>query len=370
MALDGLCLPKFLGWITGLLFVRKPWGDYVFTSYLHPYTIFALSINIVFGLLWKDFYSAFYPTLKGQPLTRKLLSLSGTAGFHFFYAYTRWVYLLSAKRMSRLVQSLTKTLNGIKPSGRVWFWGVRSLWFLLLFQTGLALTYACSFYQTSQSDDQAVSQSSIFFPRQKRPWWYFIIFFSLATFPVAISIYFTFGFIFILTLGILRVFDEFCKSVADIYGSDCNLLQRSGVNQQEHEQRRKNSDTFIINMMDHTESNMNTSDADLSVAIIRDRFRAADTSDSSMLEMKAELLERFEKVKDIFDQYDMIVGPLLLGMLVRNVFVVINDVTAIVINWNPYKFDVVKGCNVLNLCGDLAQFCVLELGSWAHRRVM
>ena len=123
-------------------------------------------------------------------------------------------------------------------------------------------------------------------------------------------------------------------------------------------------------MMDnHTESNTNVSNSDISVAFIRDRFRAEDPSDLNMLQMKAELLERFEKVKDIFDQYDIIVGPLLLGMLVRNVFVVINDVTEIIITWNPTKFDVAKGCNMLNLCADLAQFSVLELGSWAERRV-
>ncbi|CAG7817937.1 unnamed protein product [Allacma fusca] len=358
MGLEGLRLPIFLGWISGVFFVSKPWGKISFISYFHPFTLYALIVNIIFTGLWIDFYDDATSFIANKPLTTQIFYLSTSTGVHVFNGYMRLIFFIFAGRIAKMLNLIKELMGPVKPRDLRCTWALflKLFWIILIFHlvnAGIVAGYVCA------SSDSIQNKNSMYFSGQIRPKWYFVIFFILGSFPVACCIYFTFSFIFVCTFCVLCVFEQFCEVLMDI---GIKIQNQSGEDSGFRQSMRNSTkDTYIIDIPA----------GDIELVLPNEPGCSGEVStliSGTSRNFKVELLERLDRIKELFGVFDSVVGPMVLGMLIRNVVIVINEASSVFIN--PSGFVIAhRGCAFVNFFGDVVQFIILELGSWTQRRM-
>jgi hypothetical protein len=340
MTLKGFYMSSWLGWFTGLYFVKKPWGIPKPTNLFSLYTSFALTVWIINVSLWADFQIKTSHIFEELPFVLKILSKLVTGGCASFDLYFRVLMFAHNRRIPSLLAKLEK--NRLRDDSakslqfcRKYHDGIR--WFLLIPRLICPVMIILIFIES-------VRENEWYFIK---PPWYFILLFLFGILPSMFSIIFIYDFIVTTTYETLSVIEHFFESIHKLMVENTtnlkafqNLLLSSSWDEQEN----------VLEMRSESPSVLNNCKEE------HEQIRGA---------LKI-LLSKFENLKTLCDHYDRTNGYLILGVIARSVFMIIHSIADLIIMpkeiFTPHivmklTFDLVM------LIIELGQLTLLDLGS-------
>ncbi|CAL8074386.1 unnamed protein product [Orchesella dallaii] len=308
MVLRGLVFSSWKAWLTGMYFVRKPWGTPIPTGFLsHPYIFYSFILNLINQCLWIDMQIKLSEKAKNFSLTEQILSNAVFFASFTFDIYFRFnMYRLNIKLANLLVALEEPRLRPLDHKlSAVWTFHRISLRIFTILRYLPTTTFVWSFVTETQS----ISDSKFLIPRS----WHFIAFTLFAAVPHVTTLIFSYDLIVETTFQFLWTFEDFCAHLEE------NILDHDGRKMG----KQVDSTTFI---------------------------------------------EKFDDINNLASNYDQVIGPIILGVVARSVFSVIHSTTTIVLNTGN-TLNLHTGYHVIQLVVELSQFVILKLGTEVHQRI-
>jgi hypothetical protein len=162
---------------------------------------------------------------------------------------------------------------------------------------------------------------------------YPVIFFLFGAIPLTCSFFVSFAFVVSTTIHIKCIFEDFCN----YFEEQISLHEEQVLNPM----KRDLGEIYSIQ------------------------------NSSKMMGSNDQILSKFEHLKLLCSQYDKICGPLLLGLLVRAVFVLISSANTILLYNGSVneKKRITLFLNVYHFVTEMSQLILLQLGYRMHRKV-
>lgn len=316
MVLQGLKDATFLGWTFGVLLIKSPKGVPEPAVRKSPFTVFLLILFFLNLLIRFDFYMTHTINLKGQSMVEKFLVLSLLVGESCFDCYFRANLVLRSKLVIRFLKTLETDMKKFAPTLQLpdtdrkeWVFSERLVWSTLIFHftAGAFTTYWASYVLAWSS-----SKSGGFLILRVLPeTLYAIIFYFLGEVPVICSISVAFSIVIVCTFHVLWIFYDFCES----------LDQQIGIHNAKADQD--------LSFAKHHLGELDFSLFSVAANALQQQRQKQEPLGTD------KLIGKLEHLKLVCGLYDKVCGPLVLGLIVRAVYVLISTANSILLYENP-----------------------------------
>lgn len=317
MVLEGLEVPSWFGWITGV-FLWVPWGPPRLNSIQTTITIpIILLINILTQLLWLDFFQHSKQFENEKFLKRILLQGFNVFGV-IFNAFIRLFFYIQARHIVNFLNTLEFYNVSTVPTT---LQKTRRL-FSILCWVSLALRLATGVFLSIQLS-MSVPEDSWF--GDVGQWGYLVLMGAFGVLPLVASFYVAFSFTVVTAVYLVWIFED--------YGIQIEQAIKTAKQPQQEEMGKS---LMLYVRMDG--------------------------------QMK-ELIRRFDDIRDVFHLFDTIVSPLLFCLIVMSVTSLIHAANSLLIEggggngWPGVLSD------SFNLIYQLVQLFLLQLGQDTFDRV-
>lgn len=358
MVLGGLAFSSWQAWLAGSYFVRKPWGLPSPTGFcLHPYILYAFTLNLISHSFWIDCQMKVYPLSKQLSLTEKIMAdavIFLTAIFDIYFRFT--FYRLNGRLTDLLIaleQPKYKPFNGLLR--KCWKFHKLMLWALTVPRYIVAITLVCAFGTLT-----AVYPDSAFFvPR----YIYFGLFMFFTAVPSVSTVIFAYDLIVVTTFQMLWTFEDYCAHLEDHIYKGHFLRKRYSMNPTP-------SITSLVVSSSKGGGGFAMENGKCGENEFRNIKRLSDAEEGKGFERMSFkcFVERFDWINGLADKYDRCVGPIILGIVIRCVFSIVHSVNAIMLKTGS-AMALKTWFHVMVLLVEASQLVILKLGSEIHERV-
>lgn len=338
MVLEGFSSALYVGWVSGVLPLKSPKGPPTPSPMKSVHTVATFLGYVVMTLLWVDFHIRHLKVLQKDKdnSVEKFLSLSLFIGASIFDLYFRLCFLLRVKIVARFLKALetdmvkmTPFTRLVSPEGRRTWNNYKNLIFVVHTYHCLGAVITSLWVAALIPDDTKLLG---FIPKSVYP----IIFFLFAAVPLVSSFFVSFSLVICTTSHIEWVFADFCK--------------------------------FFEEQIDHHEQQLlNPMKRDLG-----EIYSITGSKTNKNVGSNADVLNKFEHLKLICSQYDKICGPLLLGLLVRAVFILISSANTMLLYDGAHGAEhkrIKLILNVYHFVTEMSQLVLLQLGHVMQSKV-
>ncbi|CAL8133691.1 unnamed protein product [Orchesella dallaii] len=315
MVLQGLEVPSWFGWLTGV-FVWVPWGVPKFKSWLNFTTIIIITSNILTQIIWLDFFQHSRQSTKEKFLKKILLQGFNVFGV-LFNAFIRLFFYTQARHIVDFlnhlefwpVSTVPTTLQKTRRLFSILCWvslGLR-------LATGIFLAIQLSLHVPQDSWFGDVGQ-----------WGYLFLMGTFGVLPLVASFYVAFSFTVVTAVYLVWIFED--------YGIQIEQAIKTAKKDVPGQQKS----LFQYVRMD---AQMN------------------------------DLVQRFDDIRGVFQLFDTIVSPLLFCLIVMSVTSLIHAANSLLIEggssggWSGVASD------SFNLVYQLVQLFLLQLGQDTFDRI-
>lgn len=358
MVLSGLGFSSWQAWLTGVYFVKKPWGLPSPTGFCcHPYVVFALTLNIISYGFWCDCQIKLHPLSRNFSLTERILAEAVVLVGAIFDVFFRFNFYRFNVELGELLRALEQPKH--KPMyskiRKCWKFHKISLHILTVPRYVLTITLVGA-YGTITS---AYPDSEFYYlPRHL----YFILFTIFTAIPSVCSVIFAYDLIVITTFHMLWTFEDYCGHLEDhIYRG---LLIR----------RRISRNPSLISLQMSPGKTSAGEDTNCNNIVATNEFRhlkrISDAEEGKGFEKLSfnGFVERFDWINSLAETYDRVIGTIILGVVVRCVISFVHAINAIMIRKEKELYLKVWYHGIL-LVTEASQLVILKLGSEIHQRV-
>ncbi|CAL8074389.1 unnamed protein product [Orchesella dallaii] len=307
-----------------------------------------------------------YPVSSQYSLTERIMAEAVVLVTVIFDIYFRFNFYRLSTRLVELLKALEypkyKPLNALFR--KCWKSHKISLWILAVPRYMLAFTIVCAYAAMTVS----YPDSAFFIPR----YWYFVLFTMFTAVPHVTSVIFAYDLIVITTFHMLWTFEDYCAHLEDHIYKGYFLRKRLSLNptpslrslqipvgdQQDgylHQKQRKTSaKRFSLATPNEFRNLKRLSDAEEGKGFEKMSFNC--------------FVERFDWIRGLTEKYDRVMGPIILGVVVRCVFSIVHSVNSIMLKSGEQVF-LKTWYHVLLLLVEASQLVILKLGSEVHERI-
>jgi len=332
MVLKGFSKSTFFGWFTGALLLKSPRGIPAQFVRKSPYTVFIIALNAVTAIVSIDFYIQYSSATQSQPMLTRFLNYSVVLAYIVFDIYFRLCFFFRAKLVPRFLKALENDMNKISLpfshyEEKNWKFYNRLIWFIDSYH------YLGAVIKTLWISQVLPNAYLLgFIP----PIMYYVVYFVFIGILQAASTLTSAAFVVITTFHVLWVFEDFSYDVEE-----------------------------QIRIHDGEKPRLN---ANYVIAFLGDVKGMSETPGTSQFTKK--LLSKFEHLKMLCNMYDKICGPLLLGLMVRAVFMLISCANSIMLFQGENGESIIKYyMDIFNFFVELSHLLFLEMGALVHRKV-
>jgi len=320
MVLEGFEVPTWFGWITGVLFIQKPWGAPVFKSWCNLTTIGIFALNILTQLLWIDFFQH-STQYEGEKFLKKILIQGFLVFGVLFNIFIRIFFSIQARNVCFFLNELEFYPVSTVPTT---LQKTRRL-FSILTWVSLTLRLGTGIFLAIQLASH-IPESSLLAPLGT--WGYLFIMGLFGVLPLVSSFYVAFSFIVVTAVYLVWIFED--------YG-----IQIEGA--------------------------IKTARKD-SITDLRTDFKFIGFHRKAMEPSLVELIKRFEDIRNLFSLFDKIVSPLLFCLIVMSVTSLIHATNSILIEGGSSQWAGLVS-DWFNLIYQVVQLFLLQLGQDMYDRV-
>lgn len=354
MVLQGLQHSIYLGWCSGVLLLKSPRGAPEPFQKKHPLTLLFLLIYLLNLFFRLDFYLLQNSALQNESSVTKFLDLSFLVGETCFDLFFRLTFYFRSKLLVKFIKGLESDMKKFAPSLQLsskdrnsWKLSVRLVWAILIFHVvaGILVTVWFSNVLTTPFLPFAPATNLLYFlPNSLRS----ILFYFLGQLPLTCSISVAFSLVVVTTFHILWIFYDFCDTLEE------QICIYNGMVEQET--------TTQLGFAEQALGKVQP----FSVFSVAAALKRPTPEKSGKPLGMDKLVGKFEHLKLICGQYDKICGHLLLGLIVRAVYVLISTANSILLYDNPNSVTEKRLKHVLDLFvfpTELAQLWLLPMGA-------
>jgi hypothetical protein len=335
MVLEGFGLPSWVGWLSGILFYRLPWGIPAFKSWCEPFVLYHILIGSFANLLWADYIIHYAETFASESDLRQVITKVFTYMAVLLFLFVRVCFLLKAKTianfLSRIELHPASSLG--KPLTQFDKW---VLWIALILHVLAGATFSAAV------GSQRKREHSWFSMLSKME--YTVTFFIFGTFPVSTGSFLAFSYGLVTTKHMLHLFDDFCDHF------EIGIKIENGeIPQLVFEPPPPE---FKIPILFETQKG----------------YQKSKRIQSQKELMIKGLFSRIDIIFHLFEAYNQAVGPFLLGLVITLILYFVQTINAILImNLSPLflTFDWVT---LIYLIFQLV-IILFNLGHYTHKRV-
>lgn len=322
MVLQGFEVPTWFGWFTGVLCIRVPWGMPTFKSWCSFTTFCTLTINIFTQVLWIDFF-LHSKQLEKEKFLRKILLQGFTIFGVVFNAFIRIFFCVQARNICAFLVKLedypVSTVPTTLQKSRRLFSLLTWVSLFLRLGTGVFLAIQLS---------QIVPEDSWLAPLGKYGYLLFMGLFGVI--PLVSSFYVAFSFIVVTAVYLVWIFEDY------------------GIQIEESIKHAK-KDSF---------------QSALQTRVLKQMLQQI-----KLEHQQQDLVQKFEDIRGLFKQFDEIVSPLLLCLIVMSVMSLVHAANSILIEGGSSSGWAGLLSNWFNLVYQIVQLFLLQLGQDLYDRV-
>lgn len=349
MVLQGFKWFSYLGWFSGILLLKSPRGLPSPFQKKHPFTIFIILVYLLNLLFRIDFYSTQLVNLREESMVATFLDLSLLIGETCFDAFFRLTFFLRSKLLVKFLKALEADLKKFGPSLNLsekeesdWKFSKRLVWATLLFHTISGIISSICFSRAIKPNISFLD----FLPESLHT----LLYYFLGELPLTCTLSVTFSLVLVATFHILWIFYDFCETLQDeiiIYNAAFEKETQWGFAKQ------------------------TLGELDFSVFSVTASVIQQKDQDKKPIG-KDKLISKLEHLKLVCSQYDKFCGHLLLGLIVRAVYVLISTANSILLYDNPKKDSYKDGkhwLDVFTFITELGQLWLLPMGAAFSKKI-
>ncbi|OXA61890.1 hypothetical protein Fcan01_02020 [Folsomia candida] len=322
MVLQGFEVPSWFGWLTGVLFIKLPWGLPIFKSFCNFTTFVILAINIFTQVLWIDFF-LHSRQLENEKFLRKILLQGFTIFGVIFNAFIRIFFCFQARNVCEFLSKLEDYPVSTVPTTLQKTRRLFSLltWVSLCLRLGTGIFLAIQLSQIVPEDSWISSLGNIGY----------LGFMGLfGVLPIVSSFYVAFSFIVVTAVYLVWIFEDY------------------GIQIEEAIKHAK-KDPFQ--------------------AVLQTRVLRQMLQEMKMDSSHFDLIQKFEDIRGLFRLFDEIVSPLLFCLIVMSVTSLVHAANSILIEGSSSASWAGLVSNWFNLAYQTVQLFLLQLGQDLYDRI-
>ncbi|CAL8133697.1 unnamed protein product [Orchesella dallaii] len=353
MVLQGLKHFMFLGWISGAIRIKSPKGVPEAVPKKHPFSLLFLILLITNMIIRLDFYLILRNSSpKEESAVTRFLYFSMLIGESVFDIFFRSTLLLRSKLVVRFLKTLEADMKKFaeyihlsERDRKGWKFCARLIHLSLLFHL---VSGALNTNWVSKILSYSGKRGSFLLKFIPEPL-YIILFFVIGELPILFSISFAFATVIVTTFHLLWIFYDFCESMEE------QVLAYNG----------KENLALVKTHLGELDSVFSVTATAIKMQNEEDgepRKRRLVIGEPMSVD---KLVGKLEHLKLICGQFDKVCGTILLGLIVRAVYVLVSSANSILLYSNPENMAERKAKYILDLflfIMEISQLWLLPLG--------